>query len=240
MSDEEQLQRLLVFASSEDRICPQPGKWDAIWRLLGQPRGDLEPPLILSGWAFSTDREKRERFSEHLRFARSKGRLYEVDRFVRSLKEDDWHTCDAAHLDRSYGDAIRQDQERRSRAVNRVRDIIASVADIENNGSAFARENLAELIFLFYLMLDPDDLLRRLEQTLSDNARIASAVEDAEWSLLDGVAPGVSDELRKIINARKAEAVFLEILAAIHESRLPLDRDVVEEIVSEAFYARDS
>lgn len=65
MSEEEQLQQLLVFASSGDRICPQPGEWDAIWRLPGQPCGDLGPPLILSGWAFSTDREKRERFAEH-------------------------------------------------------------------------------------------------------------------------------------------------------------------------------
>lgn len=47
MSEEEQLQQLLVFASSEDRICPQPGKWDAIWRLLGQPRGDLGPLDII-------------------------------------------------------------------------------------------------------------------------------------------------------------------------------------------------
>jgi hypothetical protein len=196
--------------------------------------------LILSGWAFSTDREKRERFSEHLRFARSKGKLDEVDRFVRSLKEDEWHTCDVAHPDWSYGDAIRQEQERRSRAINRVRDVIERVADIENNGSAFARENLAESVFLFYLMLDPNDLLRRLEQTHSDNARFASAVEDAEWSLLDGVSSGVSDALRKIISARKAEAVFLEIWAAIHEARLQLDKDVVEEVVSEAFDARGS
>jgi hypothetical protein len=48
-------------------------------------------PLILGGWWTTTDSEKRARFIEHILYGHQIGKLEEVDSFLRSLSEDDWH-----------------------------------------------------------------------------------------------------------------------------------------------------
>jgi hypothetical protein len=34
----------LLYSTAANRVCPQPTKWDAFWRLLGSPRDRPGPP----------------------------------------------------------------------------------------------------------------------------------------------------------------------------------------------------
>lgn len=236
MSDNERLNRLIDYSSSGNRVCPQPGKWDALWRLLGGPKDLLSPPLVLSGWAFSTDREKRARFIEHLRHAYGSGLKEAADSFVYALKEEEWHTCADDKLDWSYGDALREEEDRRRQAVDRVAKTIRTACSSERRPPILCHEHLAEAVFLYSLMVNNKDLPEKLERVTEDNKRFCSSMEGQEWSLLDGVGATVSGELRNIAQAKLSECVFLEILCSIVEARLSLDRDVIEEIVEEAFH----
>ncbi len=107
MTIDERKQSLVRLSTEKNRICPQPVKWDQFWRLIGTPRSEgLSPPLILSGWAFSTDRQKREAFQSHIRYAASNGLLDEAEQFIDKLQERDWHTCPEDRLDFDYGEAL--------------------------------------------------------------------------------------------------------------------------------------
>lgn len=73
------LSTLLAFVRSGDRICPEPGAWMALHRLLGHgaPR-----PLILGAW-YALDWAKRRQLEAQIRFAAEHGKLAQVDRFLR-------------------------------------------------------------------------------------------------------------------------------------------------------------
>jgi hypothetical protein len=71
-------------------------KWQELHELLPDRhrRGfGWEPPvpLILGGWWYSNDREKRDRLELHLRWAADHGVLLSITNFLNSLKEEDWH-----------------------------------------------------------------------------------------------------------------------------------------------------
>ncbi len=73
-----------------------PQVWNALWETLPDRHrvGDgWEPPLplILGAWHFTSNLEKMLRLEEHIRWAEQHGRLAEVDQFLRSLPESDWH-----------------------------------------------------------------------------------------------------------------------------------------------------
>ena len=90
-----ELAEVLEFASSDGRICPNASEWDRLYRMLpvesesGTPGPHL--PLILSGWAFSSDQQKRQRFHEHIRFADECGILDQIERYLRALPERSWY-----------------------------------------------------------------------------------------------------------------------------------------------------
>lgn len=89
-----------------------PVLWDSFWKLLGSPQEDVGPPLILAGWAFSSDRDKRERFQAHIKYSGDHGLLDEAERFIRALNMEDWHICSPSGLDWNYGAAIAEDQRK--------------------------------------------------------------------------------------------------------------------------------
>lgn len=87
------LEDLFDYCRIGGRICPAPQQWNRLYQLLpgrftpGGPR----PPLILSAWWQASDAAKARRFEEHLRYAAEHGVLAQVDAFVRSLPDGDWH-----------------------------------------------------------------------------------------------------------------------------------------------------
>lgn len=82
------------------RVCPQPKEWDTLWRILcAKPRNsEWKPPapLILAAWHETTDAQKRARLAEHIGWARDLHRFDEVQRFLESLAEEQWHHAECA------------------------------------------------------------------------------------------------------------------------------------------------
>ena len=69
-----------------DPICPQPPEWAKLHATASQavPDGDTFPkPLILAGWAFSSDAEKQARWAETVEWLRARGLEVLIDTEVR-------------------------------------------------------------------------------------------------------------------------------------------------------------
>lgn len=86
---------LLAFVQLEDRVCPNPQEWMAMYDLL-PPRvaGDKSHPgipLILGGWWDSNDAAKRRRLAAQIRYAHVNGVFEAVDKYLRSLPESAWY-----------------------------------------------------------------------------------------------------------------------------------------------------
>jgi hypothetical protein len=90
------MNELLLFVKSDKRVCPQPQKWNELWKLLPDRKqistGGWKPPLplILAAWWHTNDSEKRNRLNEHIQYANEKGVVKEVSNFLHSLSPDDW------------------------------------------------------------------------------------------------------------------------------------------------------
>jgi len=89
----DQLAKLLSYAQTEGRICPQPQPWNELWDMLpdkervGQGwRPSL--PFILGAWHHTSANEKMLRLHEHIEYATSKKMLDSVERFLRNLPPD--------------------------------------------------------------------------------------------------------------------------------------------------------
>ncbi|MBT3071920.1 hypothetical protein KKP04_13720 [Rhodomicrobium sp. Az07] len=104
MDTELQLEALLSFVMSDDRVCPRPMEWHALWQKIGGRRLDTNggitwepaPPIVLSAWTFSNDASRAARFYEHLQWATAHGALDIADTFVRSLPQEAWHHSNPA------------------------------------------------------------------------------------------------------------------------------------------------
>jgi len=65
---------LISYVSSDGRICPSPVEWDRVSRIIGVAKpGHQYVPLILAGWAFSSDLQKRQRLIAQIKFAETLG-----------------------------------------------------------------------------------------------------------------------------------------------------------------------
>lgn len=54
---------LLAYCRENNRVCPKPGRWDDLWKLLPERQrvgGGWEPalPLILGAWNYSSNFER--------------------------------------------------------------------------------------------------------------------------------------------------------------------------------------
>lgn len=90
-------ENLLSLATMEQRVVPNPKAWKLLWKTLKgriqKPSGAWEPslPLILDGWWYSNDEQKRERFMEHLEWAVSQGQTDQMIQILSELKAEDWY-----------------------------------------------------------------------------------------------------------------------------------------------------
>ena len=87
---------LIKFIESNRYVCPQPLVWQAMWDLLPNKTIDSElikapAPLILAGWNFSKDSQKKERLLEHIYWADSINSIEVIDQYLRSLDDNNWY-----------------------------------------------------------------------------------------------------------------------------------------------------
>lgn len=75
---------------TKNRICLQPMKWQEFFELIQKeyPAEKLDKPLILAGWNFSNDFEKRRRFTTHLELGIAAG---VAENFLKKIQENDWY-----------------------------------------------------------------------------------------------------------------------------------------------------
>lgn len=95
MNTDEKLDALLRYVGDEDRVCPKPLIWNALWeRLPNRERkgfGWMPPaPLILGAWHETSDDEKANRLDLHIRHAHQHAAFDELDLFIRGLDADSW------------------------------------------------------------------------------------------------------------------------------------------------------
>jgi hypothetical protein len=77
---------LLAYVTAERRVCPMPGPWEKLWRILGT---ESLSPLILAAWDTPWF-FKLARLQAQIRYAAEHGMLERVDRFLRSLPPEAW------------------------------------------------------------------------------------------------------------------------------------------------------
>ncbi len=78
-------------------ICPNPHKWheifqtlDCAWKKSGEIGSPPPTPLILAGWAYSNDLEKKDRWEETIRWARNQ----KLDYLLNNLTDEDMYSVD--------------------------------------------------------------------------------------------------------------------------------------------------
>jgi hypothetical protein len=89
-------QTLIAYCREQERVCPQPPRWNTLWELLPDRRrkgAGWEPalPLILAAWNCTSDLDKIARLEEHILWAEEHGALVRVAEFLRQLPQQDWH-----------------------------------------------------------------------------------------------------------------------------------------------------
>jgi len=92
------LDQLREYVHQNQRVCPMPHRWDELWKILPNRRrvgtGWHPPqPLILGASSDTPALAKARLLLDQLEFAAEHGVLADVDRFLRSLQENEW-----AHL----------------------------------------------------------------------------------------------------------------------------------------------
>lgn len=90
------IDEVLAEAGKNNRVCPQPLRWNELWEMLpGRRRKGVgwEPalPLILAAWWDTPAMLKALRLREHVEWASSHGCLEQVFAFLSSLPESEWH-----------------------------------------------------------------------------------------------------------------------------------------------------
>lgn len=109
MSDEKT--QLLSYVSSNGRICPNPDEWMALSDIIGMNApGKRLVPLILAGWAFSSDADKRARVMKQIEYAFTlePSIAARFCQYLQSLKPEQWYVGNEPP-DRSHWDGAQVD-----------------------------------------------------------------------------------------------------------------------------------
>jgi hypothetical protein len=230
---EQELAALLEYASADDRICPLPIKWHEFWQLIGAPR-ELHP-FVLSGWSFSTDRQKRARFRDQIKHATAAGNMDMVRTFVERLETQEWHCNRGGDMDWCYGDTILEDIKDEERALKSAREHYERLTALAGDDAAFSRDIFADTLFSYYLLFEMRGKLEFAEALRSSLKLFDHLTIENEVSLLEGDHPSVVSALLAIRKAKEIELLMLEIIDCIWLARGTMDRDDVDSFVEEMF-----
>ena len=90
------LDQVMAEANRNERVCPQPMKWNELYQLLpdrNRKGSGWEPPLplILAAWWDTPILSKRLRLREHIEWAEAHDALNQVYEFMASLTEEEWY-----------------------------------------------------------------------------------------------------------------------------------------------------
>jgi hypothetical protein len=87
-------EKLIAHITSEGRICPEPKSWIVLSKIIGvnKPSTPLTP-LILDGWHYSSNMEKKLRFLDQVEYAFSLSakQIKAFTNAVYALQDNDWH-----------------------------------------------------------------------------------------------------------------------------------------------------
>lgn len=102
--------KTLEFINKKGIVCPLPKKWNDLYKLMlktalpTESKGlvtseifkkfNLAPPLILGSWWSAPDDEKRLRFEEQITWAKERGILGVIEKFIQELSEKDFYYFD--------------------------------------------------------------------------------------------------------------------------------------------------
>ena len=212
MFSDKRIQALFRYCHERERVCLQPGLWHDLWNLLGKP--DAAKPLVLSGWSFSTDREKRERFEALITHAIETGKLDEAEQFIKSAKDDEWHTSPAHLLDWSYGDLLVSEREEYEDGVQRGRELYAELRAIDKS-EATAPKNIVRLLWLFECLfgskLREPSAVQGLQQAIN---HFNECTGDPEFPFFEGEPEPVVQTIIGLNNSLKAILLVHGLLSA--------------------------
>ena len=87
---------VMVEARRNNRVCPQPARWVALYGMLLDKKQtgagwEPAPPLVDAAWNATPSIPKRMCFRKHIEWAASHGCLQQVYTFMKSLPENEWH-----------------------------------------------------------------------------------------------------------------------------------------------------
>ena len=88
---------LILYVKSDKRVCPNPSEWDQISQIIGAAKpGHKCVPLILAGWAFTSDQQKRDRLIEQIHHAIYLGEdiFQTFAQAIYDLEKEDWYYAD--------------------------------------------------------------------------------------------------------------------------------------------------
>jgi hypothetical protein len=89
----ETTESLIAYCRENNRVCPMPQRWNALWQMLhkaGSEHGRPSAPLILAAWHDTPAMFKMIRLAEHIEWADKFGDIEQVSAFLRGLPEEDW------------------------------------------------------------------------------------------------------------------------------------------------------
>ncbi|MGV3570620.1 MAG: hypothetical protein ACO1PB_08470 [Ramlibacter sp.] len=83
---------LLALARHDNRVCPRPFLWSALYVLLeGDRFADLRPPPVQAWeWAALSNLQRRLHLRDYIQWADRHAKLDVMGRFLASLTEPDW------------------------------------------------------------------------------------------------------------------------------------------------------
>jgi hypothetical protein len=90
------LDDVLTEAKKNNRICPQPDKWNELYNILPDKvrEGSGWKPslsLILAAWHDTPHLLKILRLKEHIEWAADHGQVDTIYQFLINLKEEEWY-----------------------------------------------------------------------------------------------------------------------------------------------------
>ena len=89
-----EVENLKQYFLSLNVVCPNPHEWMALADIIGSNQsGHRVVPLILAGWAYSSDHQKNSRVIEQIDYAATQGDIIfrKFSEFFYSIPDEGWY-----------------------------------------------------------------------------------------------------------------------------------------------------